>query len=100
MRHDPTTILSHRASPRLLVALGLLWLGIVGVLFAWTGRFSLAAVLDACGTEAPDVLFAPGPPGPSPSLPGAAPLGFRRTATSRWSTCSTPSSVRRSSSSH
>lgn len=49
------------ARPRLLVAAGALWLALAAVLFAWSGRFSLAAVHDACGADAPDVTFAPSP---------------------------------------
>ncbi len=57
--------------------LGLLWLGLVGLLFAWTGRFSLAAVLDACGTEAPDVLFAPSPARTESFLAGCGAPGLQ-----------------------
>lgn len=49
--------LVHRG---LFVVSGVLWLGLAAVLFAWPGRFSLAAVAEACGVSAPDVAFAPG----------------------------------------
>ena len=55
----PTTMLIRLANRRLLVILGLAWLTLMGLLFAWTGRFSLTAVATACGHDAPDVLFAP-----------------------------------------
>jgi len=48
--------LVHRG---LLIGSGALWLGLAVVLFAWSGRFSLAAVAAACGVPAPDVAFAP-----------------------------------------
>ncbi len=47
------------ADRRLLAGFGLVWLVLAGVLFAWRGRFSLAAVEQACGLSAPDVRFAP-----------------------------------------
>jgi hypothetical protein len=34
-------------------------MALAGLLFLWPGRFSLAAVADACGMAAPDVVFAP-----------------------------------------
>ncbi len=52
--------ISRRLARRpLFVASGALWLGLAAVLFAWPGRFSLAAVAEACGVPAPDVAFAP-----------------------------------------
>lgn len=54
-----TLILTRLASARLLAVAGLLWLSLMALLFAWTGRFSLAAVTAACGREAPDVQLAP-----------------------------------------
>lgn len=56
-----TSILIDLANRRLLAVFGLAWLALMGLLFAWTGRFSLTAVATACGHEAPDVLFAPDP---------------------------------------
>lgn len=47
------------ADRRLLVISGTAWFALATVLFAWQGRFSLAAVAQACGREAPDVRFAP-----------------------------------------
>jgi hypothetical protein len=47
------------ADRRLLAVSGALWLSLAFVLFAWHGRFSIAAVADACGLEPPDVRFAP-----------------------------------------
>jgi hypothetical protein len=47
------------ADRRLLVVSGTAWLGLAALLFVWRGRFSLAAVANACGREAPDVRFAP-----------------------------------------
>ena len=38
---------------------GTLWVALAGLLFLSPGRFSLAAVADACGMAAPDVVFAP-----------------------------------------
>jgi hypothetical protein len=43
----------------LFIVSGALWLGLATLLFAWPGRFSLAAVAEACGVPAPDVAFAP-----------------------------------------
>ncbi len=47
------------ADRRVLVVSGAVWAVLASVLFAWPGRFSLAAVADACGLPAPDVAFAP-----------------------------------------
>lgn len=44
-----------------LTALLVAWAGLAALLFAGTGRFSLAAVEAACGAPAPDVRFAPAP---------------------------------------
>ena len=44
---------------RLLAATALAWAALAGILFVWTGRFSLAAVERACGAPAPDVRTVP-----------------------------------------
>lgn len=48
-----------RITWRLLVGVAALWVLVSYVLFAWPGRFSLAAVAAACGVAAPDVRTAP-----------------------------------------
>ena len=53
------SMVERLADRRLLAGFGLVWLVFAGVLFAWRGRFSLAAVEQACGLGAPDVRFAP-----------------------------------------
>jgi hypothetical protein len=53
------SMVERLADRRLLAGYGLVWLVLAGVLFAWRGRFSLAAVEQACGLSAPDVRFAP-----------------------------------------
>ena len=45
----------------LLAVVAAMWTALVVVLFAWSGRFSLAAVDLACGAPAPDVRTAPSP---------------------------------------
>ncbi|MDH3959513.1 MAG: hypothetical protein OEU98_08600 [Actinomycetota bacterium] len=53
------SMVERLADRRLLAGSGLVWLVLAGVLFASRGRFSLAAVEQACGLSAPDVRFAP-----------------------------------------
>ncbi len=55
----PSSMAARVADRRLLVVSGSAWFALAAVLFAWQGRFSLAAVAQACGREAPDVRFAP-----------------------------------------
>jgi len=68
--------LPRLANRRLLFATGLPWLALALVLFQWTGRFSLAAVKDACGSEAPDVMFAPTPEQTESFLTGCGTTGL------------------------
>ncbi len=49
------------ADGRILARTAAAWAALAGLLFAWTGRFSLTAVATACGHPAPDVQFAPPP---------------------------------------
>ncbi|WP_088315180.1 hypothetical protein [Kineosporia sp. R_H_3] len=47
--------------PAVLLPVAAAWTALAGLLFAGTGRFSLAAVEAACAGPAPDVTFAPAP---------------------------------------
>ncbi|WP_143448727.1 hypothetical protein [Kineosporia sp. A_224] len=57
----PATTRPMPSRPAVLLPVTAAWAALAGLLFAGTGRFSLAAVEAACAGPAPDVRFAPAP---------------------------------------